>query len=113
MPALEPTSRTAGLVPWKAGQSGNPSGVSKIRLQLLAACQEGETTARVRSVLDAMWSKAVEEKDVPAATLYLRYVVGPVEEDARLEELAERKIREAIERTRAQLEARRAAEATP
>jgi hypothetical protein len=94
---------------WKPGQSGNPAGVSKIRLELLSACQVGQTPERVRQVIDAMWSKAVEDGDVPAATLYLRYVVGPVEEDARLEELAERKLREAVERAKAALESRRAA----
>lgn len=64
------------LKPWKPGQSGNPTGVSRYAKDLRAAINAQETPDRVCAVIDAMRMQALAgEKSSPsAAKVYLEAV---------------------------------------
>lgn len=67
----------AGAEGWKAGQSGNPTGVNKYLAQLRAAIQEQETPEEVCKVVAAMREDAKSgKKSAPAAAKVYLGAVG-------------------------------------
>jgi hypothetical protein len=62
-----------GAEGWKAGQSGNPEGVSKYQANLRRMIEERETPERVLAVIDAMREDALahEKFSAGAAKVYL------------------------------------------
>jgi hypothetical protein len=101
-PAVVVTQPHGGaLRPWRRGQSGNPSGLSKERRELYQAIEKTEVP-KVLTMLAALYDRGLEG-DVAAARLWLDHVRGPVkarDEDA-LEQAVEQKVMEMIAEARA------------
>lgn len=95
-----------GLTPWKPGQSGNPSGMTRERRALYKAIEESEVP-KVLAMLAALYDRGIDGDDA-AARLWLDQVRGPVKarDDDAIEQAVEQKIGEML----AEVRARKAAE---